>query len=50
MFFAPMAFIIPICFFLSKTEVAIVFAMPIPPTSIEMAAIIVMKIWTPRRI
>ena len=38
-FFAPTAFIVPISLVLSITEVYIVFMIPIPPTSNEIAAI-----------
>ena len=38
-FFAPMAFITPISFVLSRTEVNIVFAIPIPPIKREINAI-----------
>ena len=38
-FFAPTAFIIPISFLLSRTDVYIVFIIPIPPTTSEIAAI-----------
>ena len=38
LFFAPIAFMTPISFVRSKTDVYIVFAIPIPPTSKDMAA------------
>ena len=43
-FFAPIAFIIPISFSRSTTLVAIVFTIPILPTTIEMQAIKTIKI------
>ena len=39
LFLAPTAFIVPISFVLSKTDVYIVFAIHIPPTTNEIAAI-----------
>ena len=39
LFLAPTAFIVPISFVLSKTDVYIVFAIPIPPTTNQIAAI-----------
>ena len=39
LFCAPTAFITPISFLLSRTDVYIVFAMPMPPTTKEMTAI-----------
>ena len=38
-FLAPTAFIKPICFVLSSTEVYIAFIIPIPPTNNEIPAI-----------
>jgi len=46
LFLAPIAFIIPISLVLSRTDVNIVFAMPIPLTSIDIPAMIYTNIWT----
>lgn len=44
LFFAPMAFLMPISRVLSVTETSIIFIIPIPPTSKEIAAMLLMTI------
>ncbi|VVB74066.1 Uncharacterised protein [uncultured archaeon] len=45
-FFAPIAFMTPISWVLSSTDVYIVFIMPMPPTSSEIAAIPMITVCT----
>jgi len=49
-FLAPIAFITPISFVLSMTDVNIVFAIPIPPTNKEISAIPITTIFITLRI
>ena len=43
LFLAPMAFIMPICRVLSSTDVYIVFIIPMPPTTMDIPAMIYTK-------
>ena len=49
-FLAPMDFIIPICFVRSRTDVNIVFIIPIAPMNSEIAAIPTKTNWTTNNI